>query len=74
MMVTLLGIFLTLANALTLLALMLGVVWMGTQVRLEEEHLSRMYPKVYEGYRMRVRRWIQIVRECSKRSCDFKIR
>ena len=37
---------------------MLGVVLIGTQVRLEEEHLSRTHTKAREDYRMRVRRWI----------------
>lgn len=56
--VTLLGLFLTLPNALTLLAFVLGVVVIGVQVRLEEEYLTRMHPKDYPVYRQRVRRWI----------------
>ena len=58
MRVTLLGLFLTVPNALTLLAFVLGVVVSGVQVRLEEEYLTRMHPKDYPAYRQRVRRWI----------------
>jgi protein-S-isoprenylcysteine O-methyltransferase Ste14 len=58
MMITLLGLFLTIPNALTLLALGLGVVMIGAQVRLEEEHLSKLHPNEYADYRKRVRRWI----------------
>ncbi len=57
-MITLLGLFLTIPNALTLLALGLGVVTIGAQVRLEEEHLSKLHPGEYAIYRERVRRWI----------------
>jgi protein-S-isoprenylcysteine O-methyltransferase Ste14 len=58
MMVTLLGLFLTLPNALTLLTFVLGVVLMGIQVRLEEEYLTQVHPKAYPEYRQRVRRWL----------------
>jgi protein-S-isoprenylcysteine O-methyltransferase Ste14 len=58
MMVTLLGLFLTLPNALTLLTCVLGVVLMGIQVRLEEEYLTQVHPKAYPEYRQRVRRWL----------------
>jgi protein-S-isoprenylcysteine O-methyltransferase Ste14 len=40
MMVTLLGLFLSIPNAVTLLVLALGVVLIQIQVRLEEEFLS----------------------------------
>ena len=56
--VTLLGLFLTIPNALTLLILALGLVLTGVQIRLEEEHLRRMYPIEYAEYSRRVRRWI----------------
>jgi protein-S-isoprenylcysteine O-methyltransferase Ste14 len=56
--VTLLGLFLTIPNALTLLILVLGLVLTGVQIRLEEEHLRRMYPTEYAEYSRRVRRWI----------------
>lgn len=56
--VTLCGLFVTIPNALTFLALVLGVVLIGTQVRLEEEHLSKLHSTEYADYRQRVRRWI----------------
>lgn len=56
--ITLLGLFLTIPNALTLLILVVGLVLIGVQVRLEEEHLTKMYPKEYAEYCRRVRRWI----------------
>ena len=58
MMLTLIGLFLTLPNALTLLAFVLGVVLIGVQVRLEEEYLAQVHPEVYPDYRQRVRRWL----------------
>jgi protein-S-isoprenylcysteine O-methyltransferase Ste14 len=57
-MITLLGLFLTIPNTLTLLALLLGVVLMGVQVRLEEEYLAQAHPQAYRDYRQRVRRWL----------------
>jgi len=56
--ITLLGLFLTIPNALTLLILVVGLILIGVQVRLEEEHLTQMYPKEYAEYCRRVRRWI----------------
>jgi protein-S-isoprenylcysteine O-methyltransferase Ste14 len=58
MMITLLGLFLVIPNVVTLLTLMLGVVLINVQVRLEEEHLSRLHAEEYEEYRQRVRRWV----------------
>jgi len=58
MMLTLLGLFLTLPNALTLLTFVLGVVLIGVQVRLEEEYLAQVHPDAYPEYRQRVRRWL----------------
>ena len=58
MMVTLLGLFLVIPNAMTLLTLVLGSVLMGIQVRLEEEHLKKAQGKAYEEYCQKVRRWI----------------
>ena len=55
---TLLGLLLTLPNALTLLAFVLGVVLIGVQVRVEEEHLAQLHPEAYGEYRQRVRRWL----------------
>jgi len=58
MMTTLLGFFLTIPTALTLLAFVLGVVSIGVQVRLEEEYLVQVHPEAYRDYRQRVRRWL----------------
>ena len=58
MILTLLGLFLTLPNALTLLASVLGVVLIGVQVRLEEEYLAPVHPEAYREYQERVRRWL----------------
>jgi protein-S-isoprenylcysteine O-methyltransferase Ste14 len=56
--ITLSGLFLILPNALTLLILILGLVLIGVQVRLEEEHVAKMYPQEYAEYCRRVRRWL----------------
>ncbi len=58
MMLTLLGLFLVVPNALTLLVLVVGVVLIQIQVRLEEEFLARTHGEEYEQYRQQVRRWI----------------
>jgi protein-S-isoprenylcysteine O-methyltransferase Ste14 len=58
MRVVLLGFFLTLPNALTLLAMVLGDVLMQIQVRLEEEFLKSAHGENYEAYFQNVRRWI----------------
>jgi len=58
MIFTLLGLFLTLPNAFTLLTIVLGVVLIGVQVRLEEEYLAGVHPEAYREYRQRVRRWL----------------
>ncbi len=56
--VTLVGIFLTIPNALTLLFLALGFVLIQIQVRLEEEFLTRTQGEEYTVYRRQVRRWL----------------
>ena len=56
-MVTLLGLFLVIPNALTLVALVMGVVLIQIQVRLEEEFLANSHGDEYTEYRRRVRRW-----------------
>lgn len=58
MMLTLLGLFLVIPNALTLLTLVTGVVLIQIQVRLEEEFLARAHGGEYAEYRRHVRRWI----------------
>jgi protein-S-isoprenylcysteine O-methyltransferase Ste14 len=58
MKITLLGLFLIIPNAFTLLAFAMGVVLIQIQVRLEEEFLRKSHGEVYESYRRQVRRWI----------------
>jgi protein-S-isoprenylcysteine O-methyltransferase Ste14 len=58
LMLTLLGLFLVIPNALTLLAFVLGVVLIQIQVRLEEEFLGGAHGEAYAEYRQRVRRWL----------------
>lgn len=58
MRVALLGFFLAIPNAITLLTLVLGDVLMQIQVRLEEEYLSDLHGEEYVSYRSKVRRWI----------------
>lgn len=56
MLVSLLGIFLVLPNAVTLLVLVVNYVLIQAQIRLEEEFLNRVYGDEYAMYRKRVRR------------------
>jgi protein-S-isoprenylcysteine O-methyltransferase Ste14 len=56
--ITLSAVFLIIPNALTLLILIVDLVLIGVQVRLEEEHVGEMYPREYAEYCQRVRRWL----------------
>jgi len=56
--ITLSGLFLIIPNALTLLILIVDLVLIGVQVRLEEEHVGEMYPREYAEYCQHVRRWL----------------
>lgn len=58
MIITLLGIFLTIPNALTLLFLVLGFILIQIQVRLEEEFLTKLHSTEYKTFRRQVRRWL----------------
>ena len=58
MQITLLGFFLAVPNALTLLIFVLGFVLIQIQVRLEEEFLGKIHGAEYEEFRRRVRRWV----------------
>lgn len=58
MRVLLFGLFLVTPNALTLLSFGVGDALMQVQVRLEEEHMSRLHGAKFEQYREKVRRWI----------------
>ena len=57
-MLTLFGFSLVIPNAITLLTLVLGVVVVNIQVRLEEEYLKASHPDDYANYVHKVRRWI----------------
>lgn len=52
------GFFLALPNAVTLLIVMLDVLLVEVQVRLEEERLAQLHGQSYADYCSRVRRWI----------------
>jgi|SRR5215217_2038985 len=58
MIVTLLGLFLMIPNVGTLIALLVGIILIGIQVRLEEEYLTSTHGDTYIEYRRKVRRWI----------------
>ena len=58
MIITLLGVFLTIPNALTVLFLSLGFILTQIQVRLEEEFLTRTQGEGHAKYRRHVRRWL----------------
>ena len=58
MIVTLLGLFLMIPNVGTLITLLVGIILIGIQVRLEEEYLTRLHGHEYLEYRRRVRRWL----------------
>ena len=58
LIVTLLGLFLVIPNALTLLVLAVGVVVNSIQVRLEEKFLLESHGAAYTEYQRRVRRWL----------------
>lgn len=57
MLATMLGLFLVLPNALTLLAAALTWVVLQIQARMEEEYLSKAHGAAYLDYMRRVRRW-----------------
>jgi protein-S-isoprenylcysteine O-methyltransferase Ste14 len=58
MMLTLLGLFLVIPNAVTLLTFVMCAVLIQVQVRLEEEFLAKTHGRDYAEYRRHVRRWI----------------
>ena len=58
MIVTLFGLFLVIPNVATTATLLLGIILIGIQVRLEEEFLTRIHAEDYLQYRRSVRRWI----------------
>jgi protein-S-isoprenylcysteine O-methyltransferase Ste14 len=52
------GLFLVLPNALSILVLSEGWLVLQIQIRLEEEHLVKVHGDEYEKYLHQVRRWI----------------
>ena len=57
MLITLVGLFLILPNAITLLVFVSSNWIFQIQVRLEEEYLSKKHGKSYGDYSEKVRRW-----------------
>jgi protein-S-isoprenylcysteine O-methyltransferase Ste14 len=58
MISALLGMFLTIPNAISFLILVLAIVTIQIQVRLEEDFLLQRHGERYEEYRRQVRRWL----------------
>ena len=58
MILSLVGIFFTTPNTLTLIFLILGYVLIQIQIRLEEEFLTKEHGQAYIGYKQKVRRLI----------------
>lgn len=58
MRINLLGFFMVLPNAATLVIFVLGEVLMQVQVRLEEAYLSQIHAGNYQEYCSRTRRWL----------------
>ncbi|HEY1021628.1 MAG TPA: isoprenylcysteine carboxylmethyltransferase family protein [Flavisolibacter sp.] len=58
MLLSLLGIFLVLPNALTLVVLVASYILIQVQIRLEEAYLLRQHGQAYAEYRSQVRRLV----------------
>ena len=58
MRLMLVGLFLVIPEAATLVLWLVGDVLIRTQVYLEEEHLLRQHGEAYRAYQGRVRRWL----------------
>jgi len=58
MLLTLIGFFLLLPNALSFLVLACGYLLMQIQIRLEEEFLTKQFGEEFKHYKKQVRRWI----------------
>jgi protein-S-isoprenylcysteine O-methyltransferase Ste14 len=56
-MLSVIGFFLLLPNAVTLLIMMLDLALIQVQIRLEEQHLSAEHGDLYKRYCDAVRRW-----------------
>jgi len=57
-MLCVVGYFMVLPNAVTLLIMVLGLALIQVQISIEEEHLSEAHGAEYESYCARVRRWL----------------
>ena len=57
-MLSVVGYFLVLPNAITLLIMMLDLVLIQVQIRLEEQHLADEHGDAYKRYCEDVRRWV----------------
>lgn len=57
-MLSVIGYFLLLPNAVTLLIMMLDLALIQVQIRLEEQHLAAEHGAVYKRYCDDVRRWV----------------
>ena len=58
MLLTLLGVFLLIPNAITFMVLFTGVITVQVQVRLEEAFLLKQHEQEYSDYCSKTRRWI----------------
>ncbi|NND76989.1 MAG: isoprenylcysteine carboxylmethyltransferase family protein [Flavobacteriales bacterium] len=54
------GLFLVLPNAFTLVIVSLSTISINTQIRLEEEFLSKEFGAQYKAYQKKVNRWVTI--------------
>ena len=57
-MLSVIGYFLLLPNAVTLLIMVLDLALIQVQIRLEEQHLAAEHGDVYKSYCNDVRRWV----------------
>ena len=57
-MLSVIGYFLLLPNAVTLLIMVLDLALIQVQIRLEEQHLAAEHGDVYKRYCENVRRWV----------------
>jgi protein-S-isoprenylcysteine O-methyltransferase Ste14 len=58
MLGSLAGLLLATPNALTLMLLIVACILIQIQIRLEEEHLNHIHGRVYQQYRLSVRRFL----------------
>jgi protein-S-isoprenylcysteine O-methyltransferase Ste14 len=56
MLLSMVGLFFTTPNALTLIFLIVGYILIQIQIRLEEAYLEKDHGEVYKAYKKKVRR------------------